>query len=51
MEVEYHVMPSTCSEVIWIIHLLREIGVNAPTLIPLHADNTSVIQTAPNLTY
>ena len=41
-------MSSTCSEIIWLRGLLKELGFPQCSPTPLHADNTSAIQIAEN---
>jgi len=45
---EYRTMSSACSEIVWLRGLLGELSIPQLTPTPLHADNTSAIQTAAN---
>ncbi|XP_022897439.1 uncharacterized protein LOC111411104 [Olea europaea var. sylvestris] len=49
-ESEYRAMSSACSEIVWLRGLLGEIGFPQLIPTPFHADNTSAIQIAANLT-
>ena len=44
-------MSSACSEIIWLVRLLKELGITIPTPIILNANNTSAIQIALNPVY
>lgn len=47
-ESEYRSMASVVSEVIWLVGLLQDIGVQVPTPIELYCDNKAAIQIASN---
>ncbi|CAN0870467.1 Retrovirus-related Pol polyprotein from transposon TNT 1-94 [Linum grandiflorum] len=47
-EAEYRSMSDVCSEVVWLIRLLTDLGVSVPTPVHLFGDNTSAIQIAAN---
>ena len=47
-EVEYHVMSTACSEIVWLCGFLKELRFPQTTSTPLHAYNTSAIQIATN---
>lgn len=42
-------MYSACLEIIWLVGLLKELGIKASTRIPFHEDNTNAIRIAVNL--
>ncbi|RVW99372.1 Retrovirus-related Pol polyprotein from transposon RE1 [Vitis vinifera] len=48
IEAEYRAMSTTCSEIVWLCGLLKELGFPQTTSTPLHADNTSAIQIGTN---
>ena len=48
---EYRTMSAAFSEIIWLRSLLSKLGFSQAKPIPLHADNTSVIQIVTNLVY
>ncbi|XP_068656989.1 uncharacterized protein [Aristolochia californica] len=50
-EADYRAMSTTSSEIIWLRGLLEELEFPQTTSTPLHADNTSAIQTATNLVF
>ncbi|XP_020245279.1 uncharacterized protein LOC109823413 [Asparagus officinalis] len=45
---EYCVIADTTLEIHWLRHLLHDLGVSIPSLVPLYCDNTSAIQNASN---
>ena len=50
-EVEYHVMSTACSEIVWLRGLLEKFGFPQTTCTSFHANNTSAIQIATNLVF
>lgn len=44
-------MSSACSEVVWLRHLLNELGFPQRVATPIHVDNTSAIQIDVNLVF
>jgi hypothetical protein len=49
-EVEYVVAASCCSQILWIVHTMRDFGVRFER-VPLMCDNTSVISIAKNTVF
>ncbi|GJY81077.1 putative RNA-directed DNA polymerase, partial [Tanacetum coccineum] len=47
-EAEYRCLASTTCEVLWIVNLLKYLGVEGMLLVPLYCDSTSAIQIAAN---
>ncbi|CAN1176981.1 Retrovirus-related Pol polyprotein from transposon TNT 1-94 [Linum perenne] len=47
-EAEYRSMSEVCSEIVWLIRLLTDLGVDVPLPATLYGDNTSAIQIASN---
>jgi hypothetical protein len=50
-EAEYIVAATCCTQVLWMIHTLADLGVKYTTSIPIHCDNTSVISVSKNLVF
>jgi hypothetical protein len=47
-EVEYNAASTFCTQVLWMIHTLAELGGKVYSLIPIHCDNTSTISVSKN---
>ncbi|GKA84810.1 ribonuclease H-like domain-containing protein [Tanacetum coccineum] len=47
-EAEYRAMNSVTCEVMWILKILAELNIDVSLPVPLHCDNSSAIQIAPN---
>ncbi|WMV45125.1 hypothetical protein MTR67_038510, partial [Solanum verrucosum] len=50
-EAEYRAMDSTVAEVVWLVGLFQELGVNISLPVSLHSDSTSAFQIAANLVF
>ncbi|GKB46560.1 ribonuclease H-like domain-containing protein, partial [Tanacetum coccineum] len=50
-EAEYRCLASTTCEVLWIVNLLKDLGVEGMLPVPLYCDSTSAIQIAANLVF
>ena len=50
-EADYHVISTTCFEIVWLRGLLEEIGFSHTTSTSFHADNTNAIQISTNLIF
>ena len=50
-KVEYPLMSSTCSGIVWLRGIIYELGFQQHWATPLHADNTSVIQITANCVF
>jgi hypothetical protein len=48
IEVEYIVVTTCCTQVLWMIHTLTDLEVKYTTPIPIHCDNTSAISVSKN---
>ncbi|GJX83991.1 ribonuclease H-like domain-containing protein [Tanacetum coccineum] len=51
VEAEHRCMASTNCEIIWVIHLLKDLNVEGLLLVPLDCNNTSAIQIDANLVF
>jgi hypothetical protein len=49
-EAEYVAAASCCSQILWIVHIMRDFGVRFES-VPLMCDNTSAISVAKNLVF
>jgi hypothetical protein len=50
-ESKYQAMSTACSEIVWLLGLLAELGFSQSDSTPLHVDNASAIQIATNPVY
>jgi hypothetical protein len=48
IEDEYIVVSTCCTQVLWMIQTLADLGINYTALIPIHYDNNSVISVSNN---
>ncbi|XP_015165001.1 uncharacterized mitochondrial protein AtMg00810-like [Solanum tuberosum] len=50
-ESEYRSLASTVAEIIWLVGLFKELGVELKSLVPIYSDSKSAIQIAANLVF